>query len=117
MGPWRGRCASSTPGAVYHVTSRGNARQAIFRDDGDRQYLLAVLAVEKTRDVKEMPRAQRLVGRPRVERLLAGSAERPRTLRNDLSRAAAAKHGYLPAEIARATGLHYSTISRIAKGR
>jgi putative transposase len=55
-------------GAVYHVTSRGNARQAIFRDDRDRQRLLAVLAVEKTRDVKEIPRAQRLVGRPRVER-------------------------------------------------
>jgi len=24
------------PGGVYHVTSRGNARQAIFADDPDR---------------------------------------------------------------------------------
>ena len=27
-------------GAIYHVMSRGNARQAIFRDDVDRQKLL-----------------------------------------------------------------------------
>lgn len=32
------------PGAVYHVTSRGNARQKIFRDDEDRETFLAVLA-------------------------------------------------------------------------
>jgi len=30
-------------GAVYHVTSRGNARQDIFVDDGDRQEFLNVL--------------------------------------------------------------------------
>jgi putative transposase len=28
------------PGAIYHVMSRGNARQAIVRDDVDRQKLL-----------------------------------------------------------------------------
>jgi putative transposase len=31
------------PGALYHVTSRGNAREAIVRDDADRQMWLAVL--------------------------------------------------------------------------
>lgn len=31
-------------GACYHITSRGNAQQAIFRDDGDREALLAILA-------------------------------------------------------------------------
>lgn len=30
-------------GAVYHVTSRGNARQPIFRDDRDRERLLRTL--------------------------------------------------------------------------
>jgi len=37
------------PGAVYHVTSRGNARQSIFIDDVDRQLFLEVLGnvVEK----------------------------------------------------------------------
>ncbi|MFZ5761136.1 MAG: transposase [Thermodesulfobacteriota bacterium] len=32
------------PGAVYHITSRGNARQDIFIDDGDRQGFLTILA-------------------------------------------------------------------------
>ena len=32
------------PGAVYHVTSRGNARQPIFRDDSDRGRFLEILA-------------------------------------------------------------------------
>jgi REP element-mobilizing transposase RayT len=31
------------PGAVYHVTSRGNARNAIYVDDGDREAFLEVL--------------------------------------------------------------------------
>lgn len=32
------------PGAIYHVTSRGNARQRIYRDDGDRERFLSILA-------------------------------------------------------------------------
>jgi putative transposase len=32
------------PGAVYHVTSRGNVRQAIVADDRDRAQFLALLA-------------------------------------------------------------------------
>ena len=31
------------PGAIYHVMSRGNQRQAIFRDDADRRRFLAAL--------------------------------------------------------------------------
>ncbi len=33
----------SYPGALYHVTARGNARQAIYTDDADRQIFLSVL--------------------------------------------------------------------------
>jgi putative transposase len=32
------------PGALYHVTSRGDGREAIFIDDGDRQTFLDILA-------------------------------------------------------------------------
>jgi putative transposase len=32
------------PGAVWHVTSRGNERRDVFRDDEDRGRFLAVLA-------------------------------------------------------------------------
>ncbi len=31
------------PGALYHVTARGNAGQAVFLDDRDREALLAAL--------------------------------------------------------------------------
>lgn len=31
------------PGAVYHVTARGNERRRTFRDDIDRQQFLATL--------------------------------------------------------------------------
>ena len=31
------------PGAIYHVTARGNARAVIFRDDEDRELFLSVL--------------------------------------------------------------------------
>jgi REP element-mobilizing transposase RayT len=31
------------PGAIYHVTARGNARGDIFEDDGDRELFLKVL--------------------------------------------------------------------------
>ena len=31
------------PGAVYHITSRGNERKAIFRDDQDRKMFLNTL--------------------------------------------------------------------------
>ncbi len=32
------------PGALYHVTARGDRREAIVRDDADRDMLLATLA-------------------------------------------------------------------------
>ncbi len=32
------------PGAVYHITTRGNARQGIYDDDSDRRLFLGVLA-------------------------------------------------------------------------
>ena len=38
--PWR----IQFPGAIYHVTARGNNRQAIFRDDSDRSAFLHLLA-------------------------------------------------------------------------
>ena len=31
------------PGALYHVTSRGDRREAVYEDDADRQGFLALL--------------------------------------------------------------------------
>jgi REP element-mobilizing transposase RayT len=32
------------PGALCHITSRGNAREAIYRGDGERRMFLGLLA-------------------------------------------------------------------------
>src|SRR5215510_16592865 len=37
------------PGAVYHITSWGNERQAIFRDEADRRQFLGLLTEYHTR--------------------------------------------------------------------
>ena len=34
------------PSALYHLTARGNAREAIYRDDVDRELFLALLGPE-----------------------------------------------------------------------
>jgi REP element-mobilizing transposase RayT len=36
------------PGALYHVITRGNQRQRIFRDDGDRDKYLEILSSLKS---------------------------------------------------------------------
>ena len=43
------------PGAIYHVTSRGNRREPIFVDDVDRDVLLSVVATGLSRfDAQEL---------------------------------------------------------------
>ena len=37
------------PGAIYHVTTHGNARKAVFRDDADRDLFLDALSEVVTR--------------------------------------------------------------------
>src|SRR5512143_4096839 len=37
------------PGAVYHVTSRGNDKKAVFKDDQDRETFLKILAIVNRR--------------------------------------------------------------------
>ena len=32
------------PGAVYHITNRGNDKKAVFKDDQDRETFLKILA-------------------------------------------------------------------------
>jgi len=63
--------------------------------------------------VNEIPRRQRLLHRPTLEALLVGSQSK--AARNKAMARAYLKHGYTLAEIGRAAGLHYATISRIIK--
>lgn len=72
--------------------------------------LLARLAISP-----EVPRAERLAGRPTLDELLPRAALSDRRRRNGGIAEAYVAHGYTLSEIARHVGLHYATVSRIAR--
>lgn len=61
----------------------------------------------------EIPKSQRLLGRPSLDRIFANKATGDRDLRNRKVAEAVEKHGYFQREVADFLGLHYSTISRL----
>ena len=64
--------------------------------------------------VKEIPKEQRLLGRPTLKRLFNQTGKQ-RTKRDQLIADAVYQHGYSQIEVARHLDLHYSTISRLVK--
>lgn len=67
-------------------------------------------------DLKEIPRAQRLLHRPSLESMLANVAQGDKVLRNEAIRKAFLDYGYSMATIARHAKVHYSTVSKVIKG-
>jgi uncharacterized protein YerC len=83
------------PGAVYHVTSRGNACADVFEDDADRELFLKNLGqVVKRFNSLCFPTFLK--------------AER-----NRLIRLTHGKHGYTLKEISQVLGIHYTTVSKV----
>ena len=70
------------PGAIYYVTSRGDRREPIFVDDGDRAFVerMQALAEAPRRQAAEVPRAQRKAT-VTMSALLAAGVPRPAALR------------------------------------
>jgi hypothetical protein len=66
--------------------------------------------------LKEIPRAQRLAHRPGLKQLFAASVCRDKRARDAAMRQACLKYGYALAAVARATNVHYSTVSKVLKG-
>jgi REP element-mobilizing transposase RayT len=64
--------------------------------------------------VKEIPKEQRLLGRPTLKRHFNQTGKQ-RTKRDQLIADAVYQHGYSQIEVARHLDLHYSTISRLVK--
>ncbi len=103
---------------VYHATSRGNARSDIVLDDIDRPTFLRSgeeflkrlfpLLRENT-GFQEAPRIQR----PPLREIMTKAENRAH--RNAAIVRACLEFGYSQAEVAAATGLHYSTISKIMR--
>ncbi len=72
-------------------------------------------ALRDKSSLREIPRAQRFASRPALEELLSPSGTIGKRERNHLLRKAHLEHGYSFTEIAKHSGLHYSTVSRIVK--
>ena len=70
--------------------------------------------LREKKTLADVPRAQRFAARPSLDELFSG-AKGNKTVRNALIREAYLEHGYTLSEIGRHLGLHYSTISRIAR--
>ena len=72
--------------------------------------------LERKREVREHPRRERHAGRPSLTALLGRKGlKRDKAARDGAVREAYARHGYTLSEIGDFLGLHYSTISRIAR--
>ena len=68
--------------------------------------------VTETQQIREMPKGQRLVARPSLEKLFS-QRSRGKTSRDRLIAETVAAHGYSQIEVASCLRLHHSTISRI----
>ena len=67
--------------------------------------------------IREIPRHQRLAGRPDLAVLFPAGVTLPRPERNRLIRIAHDQHSYTLTEIARALDLHYTTISKVINAK
>ena len=68
--------------------------------------------VTEKQQIREIPKGQRFVGRPTMEKLFSQKS-RSKTSRNRLIAKAVTEYGYSQMDLASFLGLHYSTISRI----
>jgi REP element-mobilizing transposase RayT len=65
---------------------------------------------------REIPRVQRLAPRLALDELLPSSMRTEKKSRDEAIKRAYREFGYSLADIARAVGIHYSTVSRVVKG-
>ena len=70
--------------------------------------------VREKKEIREIPKEQRYLGRPSLEQLFKTARNRKR-IRDKRIVEAVTKHGYSQIEIADYLHLHYSTISRLVK--
>jgi hypothetical protein len=69
--------------------------------------------LEDKRQLKEIPRPQRYVDRPRLDEIF--SKQEPKEQRDRCIYAAHMSHGYTLKEIADYLGLHYTTVSKVVR--
>jgi hypothetical protein len=80
---------------------------------GGERFMESLVGSDQYHDLPEVPRNQRFLNRPSLEFLFACTSDR--VGRNKAIYTAHIKHGYTQQEIAKYSGMHYSTISKIIK--
>ncbi len=71
--------------------------------------------IKDKKELKEIPRKQRHIGRPSLETLFAQQILKDRAERNKRIYEAVMERGYSQSEVAEFVGIHYSRVSRIVK--
>ena len=80
---------------------------------GDENFIKKINGeLKKMRSEEEIPREQRMVGRPEIEEIFTDKMSKK--VRNDKIKEAHIDYGYRLKEIGKYLGLHYTTVSRIA---
>ncbi len=72
--------------------------------------------LEGVRELKEIPRTQRLLHRPSLARMFIKAVRSDKVLRDETIRKAYLDYRYTLPAIARHAGVHYSTVSKVIKG-
>ena len=97
------------PGALYYVTSLGNAGKKIVRSDKDRVFFLEL------RDALTDHFSQPFAERPLLSDITSEPTTAGKTERNKAMHEAHVRYGYTMKEIADQFGIHYGMVSRIVK--
>lgn len=72
--------------------------------------------LEGARELKEVPRSQRLLDRPSLTKMFPKAVQGDKVLRDVAIRQACLEYGYSMAKISLHAGVHYSTVSKVIKG-
>ena len=72
--------------------------------------------LEGVRELKEIPRTQRLLHRPSLAKMFTKAVQGDKVLRDEAIRKAYLGYRYSMATIAHHAGVHYSTVSKVIKG-
>ncbi len=89
--------------------------QAILGEEGFVQGLIGHL--KKSKDVVEIPKSQRFVGRPELGRIFKEEVIRDRERRDKKVEEAVERYGYTQREVADYLGLHFTSVSRLLAQR
>ncbi|MEN8208370.1 MAG: transposase [Candidatus Fermentibacteria bacterium] len=80
---------------------------------GGEKFVESLAENDQYRDLPEIPRNHRFLNRPSLETVFVTASDR--VTRNEAIYIAHTKHGYTQQEIAKHSGMHYSSISKIIK--